>query len=67
MQLTLKAARVNKGLTQKQAAKLLKIGVTTLQRWENGVSAPNVIHIKRLESLYDVSFKDIFFATSKTF
>lgn len=67
MRLTLKAARVNKGFTQKQAAKLLKIGVATLQRWENGISAPNVMQIKKLENVYGVTFEDIFFITIKTF
>ena len=67
MQFTLKAARVNKNLTQKQAAKLLKIGVATLQRWENGISVPNAIHIKNLEAVYGIPFKDISFVAEKTF
>lgn len=61
MALTLKAARVNKGLTQKQAAEKLEISDNALWNYENGRSFPNVKVIKKMEDLYDVSYNDLIF------
>ena len=61
MALTLKAARVNKGLTQKEAAKLLGISVTALLSYERGKSFPNVQTVKKIEDLYGVPYADILF------
>ena len=60
-QMTLKAARVNAGLTQKEAARALGIGQQTLSNYENGVSYPDVPIIKRLEDLYGVEYKNLIF------
>ena len=38
--MTLKAARVNKELTQKKAADLIGVNVSTLSKWEKGKSYP---------------------------
>ena len=35
MQITLKAARINAGILQKDAADMVKVPVSTLCRWEN--------------------------------
>ncbi len=61
MKLSLKAARVNKGLTQKEAAE--KIGVTedTIGNWERGKSYPDALHLKVIEKVYEVSYDDIIF------
>ena len=56
MALTLKAARVNKSLTQDEAAKLLKISPDTLSNYERGRSFPDVPVIKRMEELYELIF-----------
>lgn len=61
MQITLKAARVNSGLTQKNAAKQLNISEDRLYNYENGRSSPNAMLIKRMLKLYGVSFSDIIF------
>jgi transcriptional regulator with XRE-family HTH domain len=61
MVITLKAARVNKNLSQTEAAKLLNIAVCTLISYEKGYTFPNVETIKKMESLYDVDFRDITF------
>lgn len=61
MGLTLKAARVNKGLTQKNAAELLGISVDTIGKYERGVSFPSVPVIRRIEELYGVSYNDLIF------
>lgn len=61
MEITLKAARVNKNLTQAQAAKLLGISKDTIWNYENGRSYPDVIALKKIEALYGVSYNDIIF------
>ena len=61
VEITLKAARVNKNIKQKDAAKLMGIGLSTLQNYEAGKTFPDVPVIKRIEKLYDVEYKDIIF------
>ena len=58
---TLKAARVNVGLTQGEAAEKLGVSLWTLSAWERGLSYPNVPRIKDIEKLYHVSFNDLIF------
>lgn len=61
--ITLEAARVNAGLSQKEAAKLLKISNNTLGNWENGKSFPDAEQIEKLCKLYGCPFDIInFFA-----
>lgn len=65
--ITLKAARVNKGLTQSEAAQLLNISPSTLLKYEKGKTFPDVAVLKRIEQLYDVTYNDIdFFCDKKT-
>ena len=61
MQLTLRAARVNKGYTQRQAAELLGITKYTLSNYERGKSYPDVPIIKKIEELYQVKYESIIF------
>lgn len=67
MSITLKAARVNAGLTQAQAAKKLGFNIYTLQNYESGKTFPDVPAIKKIENLYGVKFEEInFFCNSFT-
>lgn len=66
MAMTLKAARVNKSLTQIQAAKLLNVSKDTIGNWERGKSFPNMKNIKDIERVYGVSYDDIIFCTHDT-
>lgn len=59
--ITLKAARVNKGMSQKAAAMKLGVSNKTLWSWENGISVPNQIYIDRICELYGVSYDNISF------
>ena len=59
--LTLKAIRVNAGLTQREAASQLGVSVTTLSAWENGTVYPKVPDITKIENLYGVTYADIDF------
>lgn len=62
MKLTLKAARINAGLTQAEAAERLKISVSTLASYEAGRTFPDVEVLKRIEVLYSISYNDIIFS-----
>lgn len=67
MAMTLKALRVNKGLTQKEAAKIIGVTEDTICNWERGVTYPNVPQIKRLEDAYGVPYSDIIFSPAVQF
>lgn len=64
MKMTLKACRVNKGLTQEAAAKMLDISESALSLYERGLSYPSVPLIKKMEALYEVSYDDIKFLSN---
>lgn len=61
LKVTLKAARVNAGLSQKEAANRIGITTDTLSNWERGKSYPNAIYINRIECVYSVKYDDIIF------
>ena len=61
LQITLESARVNKKLTQEQAAELLGVAVGTLRNWENGVTYPNQPQIERICEVYELSYDNIIF------
>jgi len=61
---TLKAARVNAGLIQKDAAKKLNVSNSTLSNWEKSVSFPDAQQIRMICDLYDVLYDDIIFLPS---
>lgn len=64
MAITLKAARANKNLSLKSAAGLLGVSVDTLSRWEKGITFPDVPAIKKIESVYGMTYNDIIFLPS---
>jgi transcriptional regulator with XRE-family HTH domain len=59
--LTLKAARVNAGIGQKEAANRLCINPSTLRKYEEGKTMPSYNMVKRMEELYKISADYIFF------
>ena len=61
MSITLKAARVNRNLNQKEAAKLIGVSVSTLQNYESGKCFPDVPVIKSIERVYQIHYSDISF------
>lgn len=66
MKLTLKAARVNKGLTQKDAAKLMGVSRNVISNWERQISFPDVLQVKRIEEVYGLKFQEIIFLQSES-
>ena len=59
--ITLSAARVNAGYSQKVAAELLGISNKTLCNWENGKTFPDQPMIEKICNLYGVTYDMINF------
>lgn len=64
MQVTLKAARTNVGLTQREAADKIGVTVDTMSNWERAKSFPNALQIRRIEEVYGVSYDNLIFLLS---
>lgn len=56
--LTLKAARVNAGMTQDQAALIAEVNKVTLCRWETGKIKPTKLQTIGLAYIYGVNVDD---------
>lgn len=61
MQVSMRAARINAGLTQEEASKLLDISEVTLRNWESGRSAPRANKLSDICRVYRCAIDDIFF------
>lgn len=61
MTLTLKAARINRGFTQKNAAKELNVSKDTLGNWERGKTFPPIDKLSEICELYKVNINDLIF------
>lgn len=61
MRVTIKAARVNKGLTQDAFAKAVGVGVRTVQNWETGVSSPRADKMPEICGVLECKIDDIIF------
>jgi len=59
--ISLKAARVNADLSQKEAAKRLGISKATLQNYEAGNTVPDILMSRKIESVYGFPMDYIFF------
>lgn len=62
MRLTLKAWRINSGLTIEEVAYKLKKTVRTIQNWESGITMPDSANLKRLAEIYHTNIDFIFLA-----
>ena len=59
MAITLKASRVNAGLTQSEVCKRLNIGKNTLVNYEKYRTIPNIEFAKRLVDLYGTTVEEV--------
>lgn len=59
--ISLAAARINAGFSQKDAAKALQISNTTLGKWERGESFPTADKIPKICDLYGVHYDNLNF------
>lgn len=60
--ITLKAARVNAGMTQAEASKKIGVSVSTLKNWEAGITFPKQPQIEAMCEIYGISYDVLFFA-----
>lgn len=60
LKITLKAARVNAGMTQGEAAEKAGVTIQTLCSWENGKTEPSPLNVFGLCSIYGISVDNIF-------
>lgn len=61
IQITLKAARVNAGLTIINAAKAIGIGKDRLIKWEKHSNLVNPLYQKKIAKAYNIPIDCIFF------
>lgn len=59
--ITLRAARVNAGLLQKEASQLLGVSNKTLSSWENNITVPRADMIDKICNLYKVGYDNLIF------
>lgn len=64
LQITIKSARVNAGLTQDQAAEALGVDKSTLVRWEKDSTNIPVCYIVKMVDLYGIAFEHFYFGKS---
>ena len=64
MRVTIKAARVNKDLTQAEFAEAVGVGVRTVQNWETGASSPRADMMPTICGVLDCKIDDIIFLPS---
>lgn len=65
MRVTIKAARVNKNLTQAELAEAVGVGVRTIQNWESGASSPRADMMPAICEVLECSTDDIIFLPTK--
>lgn len=61
MPMTLKAARVNCGLTQEEAAKRIGVSLYTIGNWESYKTFPDALQILKIQDVYNVCYDDLIF------
>ena len=65
MRVTIKAARVNKDLTQESFAKAIDVGLRTVQSWEAGVSSPRADKMLEICAVLGCEMDDIVWTRKK--
>jgi transcriptional regulator with XRE-family HTH domain len=64
--ISIRAARVNVGLLQKEAAEQLGVSNKTLCNWENGITFPPADKINAICELYGVPYDHLNFLPSNS-
>lgn len=55
---TMKGARVNAGLTQREVAKALNVSTVTISSWERGYNSPTLFQAVKLAEIYGITLND---------
>lgn len=58
---TLKTVRELRGMSQKNAADLIGVGVDTLSNYERGKSYPDIPVLRKIEEVYGIAYDQIIF------
>lgn len=64
IRISLAAARVNAGFTQREAAKRMNTSVKTIQNHESGKTEPTWGMVERYSALYGLPIDNIFFGSN---
>lgn len=64
--LTLRAIRVNQGLSLEEASIKLGVSKDTLSNWERGITYPNALQIERIIEVYKIPYECIKFLLNDT-
>lgn len=64
VKISMKAARVNAGLSQKEVADRLGVSNKTIGNWENGITYPPADKIPEICELYGLSYDNLNFLPS---
>ena len=59
IEMKLKDARIQAGLTQEQVAEKIMVSRQTISNWENGKSLPDIVSIMNLSNLYQISIDEL--------
>lgn len=62
LQITLKAWRINSGLTREEVANRLGKDQRSVYNWENGISIPDKSNLEKLAEIYKTDSDFIFLA-----
>lgn len=63
-QISLRSARVNARLTQKQLGDIVGVHENTIAKWENDPSEMSIRNAEKVCMALDVKFSDIFFGST---
>lgn len=66
MQISLKAARVNAEMSQREAAERIGVDVSTVLKWEKGKTSPKAVQLQKLCEVYGVDSVDSLFLRQKS-
>ena len=66
MQISLKAARVNAEMSQREAAERIGVDVSTVLKWEKGKTSPKAVQLQKLCEVYGVDNVDSLFLQQKS-
>ena len=59
IEMKLKDARIQAGLTQEQVAEIIMVSRQTISNWENGKSLPDIVSIMNLSNLYQICIDEL--------
>ena len=66
MKVTMKALRVNAGLSQKQAAESIGVTKRTISNWEQHKTFPTIAQMRKMCEIYHCGAGDIFLPNNVT-